>query len=170
LAVLDTGGQIPRNCAKTSVDGQRVSVIGHLADKPGIVHLTCHLRAGRPAVFVQPTVECTTLLHEHGTFGVSPGDLRRCARQSFARAHLKVTAVLDGVTISVASHRALSPVRTATIPAKNAFGVAGGTRVRVVSDGYVLLVAHLPAGRHTLTASVRVHGKLYGASFVLDVT
>ena len=72
--------------------------------------------------------------------------------------------------IDVAPHRALSPVQTATIPAKNAFRVTGGTRVRVASDGYVLLVARLPAGRHTLDSSVRAGGKVYGATWILNVS
>jgi hypothetical protein len=168
--LLDTGGQVPANCATTTVNGQRVSVIEHLAQKPGIVHVTCRVRADLPAVLIQPVAYCTTLPHDHGRFGTTPADLQRCARHAFTHAHLKVTTVLDGTTIDVAPHRAASPVQTATIPAKNAFNVTGGTRVRVASDGYILLVASLPAGRHTLSSSVRTHGKLYGATWVLNVS
>jgi hypothetical protein len=53
-------------------------------------------------------------------------------------------------------------------PKVNAFGVPAGTREQFVTDGYVLLVAHLPAGRHTIISKVRSERHSYDATFTLD--
>ena len=164
---LAHGGSVPNNCATETVNNRRVSIILHVFNNPGSVRVVCRLPAGRPAVLVQPSEFCTTLPSD--TLSRIPGGGRSCARRAFVSAHLKATAVLDGTTINLAAHRALSPVQTAIVPDKNVFGVPGGTSVQVASDGYILLTHGLPPGVHTLTDSLRQHGRRYTSTFVLHV-
>jgi hypothetical protein len=167
--LYDSGGLVPKECLRATVNGKRVDVIQYFPQKPGVVHITCHLRAGQPAVFPQPITGCSTFPHDHPMSVTGPAGLTRCARHRFkALSRVKIDSVADGTAVDVASHEALSPVQTVHIPKVNAFGVPAGTREQFVTDGYILLVAHLPAGRHTFNSVVRSGGHTYGATFIVD--
>jgi hypothetical protein len=167
--LYDSGGRVPKECLRATVDGKRVDVVQYYFQKPGHVHVTCHLRAGQPAVFPQLITGCSTFPHDHPMSGTGPAGLTRCARRRFkASSHIKIATIVDGTAVDLASHQALSRVQTVHIPKVNAFGVPAGTREQFVADGYILLVAHLPAGRHTVISTVRSGGHAYDATFTLD--
>jgi hypothetical protein len=173
---ISRGGPELNNCATATVNDRRVSVILHGFNNPGSVRVVCRLPAGRPAVLVQPSEFCTTLPGGEDDLAVNLNTSspmlsggRRCAQHAFVSAHLKAAAVLDGRTINLAAHQALSPVQTAIVPDKNSFGVPGGISVQVASDGYVLLTHGFPRGVHTLVDSLRQQGKRFVATFVLHV-
>jgi hypothetical protein len=167
--LYDSGGLVPKECLRATVDGKRVDVVQYFFQKPGHVHVTCHLRAGQPAVFPQLITGCSTFPHEHPMSGTGPAGLTRCARREFKGfSRLKIATIVDGSSVDLASHQALSPVQTVHIPKVNAFGVPAGTREHFVTDGYVLLVAHLPVGRHTVTSTVSDGRHTDAATFTLD--
>ena len=167
--LYDSGGRVPKECLRATVGGKRVDVIQYLIQKPGRVHVTCHLRAGQPAIFPQLITGCSTLPHDHPMSGTGPASLTRCARRQFkALSGLKVATIVDGTSVDLAAHQALSPVQTVHIPKVNAFGVPAGSREQFVTDGYVLLVAHLPAGRHTVISTVGSGRHTSATKFTLD--
>jgi hypothetical protein len=68
-----------------------------------------------------------------------------------------VALTVDGTPVTglMADYRVLTPVFTATFPAKNGFGVKAGPSKLVVAGWYVLL-RPLAAGEHTLIGTLKI--------------
>ncbi len=99
-------------------------------------------------------------------------------QEAFARAYIAsfidtaydLTCQIDGRQVTnLQAYRFQTPVGGAqmvTRPEGNIFGIAAGTYGPMVTDGYYLMVAPLPAGKHTLHFT----GGLTASNFHLDVT
>jgi hypothetical protein len=72
---------------------------------------------------------------------------------------------VDGLPLqNIAAYREESIVFNVTLPDDNLFGLPAGTYGPGIDDGYYLLLAPLPAGKHT----IHFHGSMPG--FTLDIT
>ncbi len=79
---------------------------------------------------------------------------------------------IDGVPVrDIRSYRAVSPEPfSVTYPDNSVVGVPAGTYAPNVTDGYWLMLAPLPKGRHTITVHVRAPDTLFGLIEFTSVT
>ncbi|MDP9365274.1 MAG: hypothetical protein M3Q10_13795 [Chloroflexota bacterium] len=121
-------------------------------DDPGIPR-DCTVPAG-VALFV-PVVaaECSTV-QAPPLFGRDEAELAACAGSIVGGASPTLGAVLDGESIpNLERYRVRSPRFSVALPPDNRLGVEPGVAA-LVSDGYWLLLAPLPPGRHVLRLGV----------------
>ena len=121
-------------------------------DDPGIPR-DCTVPAG-VALFV-PVVaaECSTV-QPPPLFGRDEAELAACAATIIDGASPTLGAVLDGESIpDLERYRVRSPLFSVALPPDNRLGVEPAVAA-LVSDGYWLLLAPLPPGRHVLRLGV----------------
>src|ERR1700716_1879130 len=76
----------PKPCNTIAVRGQRVAMLlGGYSGKPE--RHTCSVPAGRPVYFAGIGAECSTLPGDHGKFGTTDSELKRCARAMYVDGH-----------------------------------------------------------------------------------
>lgn len=159
---FDSGGAPPA-CGTSHAPGGRVALLS--GEDAG--RITCDEPAGRPIYVDGVSNECSTFAGDHKGFGVSPSQLRRCARAGFAG--LSGTARVDGVP--VADYRSLitaTGVVPVHLPPNNAFGIPPG-RGDSADYGEGLLLKGFAPGRHTITITSTTPGGTHTADYTLTV-
>lgn len=124
----------------------------------------CNVPAGKALFFPIVDTECSDL-ETPPWYGATEADRRTCASTSMNTA-VDLVAEIDGVAVqNIAAYRAGSPNYYFTAPDPNVLGIAAGSG-QSVADGFYLMVAPLPAGRHTIHFSAT----MLDSGWSLDLT
>jgi hypothetical protein len=134
-------------CQALTANGQRVGYLTLRTLAPGTDHYTCSEPAGRPLYVVGLSNECSTFTGDHGTFGTSDQQLKRCARALFKGA--KDTATIDGHSVNVDNLVAATSAYAVHAPKNNPYGIAPGAG-RSAADGFGLLLTGFARGTHVI--------------------
>jgi uncharacterized membrane protein len=153
----------PKTCNTITVGSQRVALIlGGYSGKPE--KHTCTVSAGEPIYIDGIGDECSSLHGDHGNFGTTDSDLKRCARSQYARGHAAGGASLDGQPVA---NLAKTIVATGTyaihLSKHNILGIKS-TSGRSAAYGEGLLLQSVAAGTHVID----ITGNL--GTFKADVT
>jgi hypothetical protein len=70
-------------CQTMTVKGQRVGLLTPKTIAPMKESYRCNIPAGQPVYAVELSNECSTFKGDHGTYGTSDSQLRKCARVLF---------------------------------------------------------------------------------------
>ena len=130
-------------------------------EDPGFA-LPCTVPAGAAIFVPHVAVSCSTV-EAPPFFGRDEAELRACAEGLLDPA-LRLTLEVDGAAVPVEAYRSRTPFFTVALPPDNLLGappvVAG-----VVADGYHVLLAPLPPGRHTVRwTQAAADGSEFGAT------
>jgi hypothetical protein len=108
---------------------------------------SCTVKPGTKLVLTGSSVECSSFDNDHGIFGTTPTELRRCAESSDAQTAPFIA--VDGVQLRV--NEVETGVLDIQLPADNLFGLPEGSTGRSVAHGWVAKVHPLPVGTHLVT-------------------
>jgi hypothetical protein len=127
-------------CQTLSVGAQRVGYLTLATLAPGTYNFTCTEPVGRPLYLDELSAECSTFKGDHGSFGTSGPQLKRCANALFKG--LKNTTTLDGHPVDMKKLIAETDVYPVEIPKNNSLGAPPG-KGRSAAYGYGLLLSGL---------------------------
>lgn len=123
----------------------------------------CTVPAGVALYLPLLGVSCSTI-EPPPFFGRDEAELRACAEGWVDRAPTVLAAALDGQPIAgLEGYRVPTPYFSVTFPGENGYGVPAGTTGGFVGDGFSIILAPLPPGRHSLTFGSEVPD--YGVAF-----
>jgi hypothetical protein len=131
--------------------------------------LTCTVPTGISVLVPIAGAECSTV-EEPPFFGANEEELRRCAAE-WTDSIGSVSMLVNGQEImAMQTYRVSSPLFTLTFPPGNVYGVTPGVALSV-ADGYVVMLAPLPAGQHQIDVSATFQdGTLFQeTTYILDV-
>jgi hypothetical protein len=144
-------------CQTLIAGGQAVGYLTLARIGPGKHKITCTEPAGRPLYADEVSSECSTFKGDHGNFGTSGPQLKRCARATFKG--IKNTTTLDGRRVDMKSLIAASAVYPVHLGKHNPLGDPPGNG-RSAAYGYGLLVSGLSQGTHVIHTVAKAGGTL----------
>jgi hypothetical protein len=154
-------------CQSLPAKGQHVGYLTLKTIAPGTDNYTCSEPAGRPIYMVGLSNECSTFKGDHGNFGTSNSQLKRCARALFKGA--QATTTLDGHPVNIQKKLvAATGVYPVHAPKNNILGVPPGTG-RSAAYGYGLLLAGFSKGTHTLHSVWSIATSKWDITFTVHV-
>jgi hypothetical protein len=136
-----------RPCQTLVVNGQRVAYLTLATILPVTSKWTCRERAGRPVYAVGIGNECSTFKGDHGHFGTTDSQLRKCARALYKG--LKTSFTVDGHSVNVSRLITATGVFPIHISKKPLFPLPAGNG-RSASYGPGLLLTGLSKGTHII--------------------
>ncbi len=149
-------------CSTLGVNGRTVGLLTLKTFTPGTYRYTCSEPAGRPLYGVALSNECSTFKGDHGKFGTSDSQLKKCARALFKGA--KQTATVDGHSVAITKLLAATGVFAIHVPKKNLLGSGKAGSGRSAAYGYGLLDTGFAKGTHV------IHGVGTIGTIKFDVT
>jgi hypothetical protein len=154
-------------CEALTAHGQHVGYLTLKTLAPGTDNYTCSEPAGQPIYMVGLSNECSTFRGDHGNFGTSDLQLKRCARALFKG--VKETTTVDGQNVGIQKLAAASGVYHVHIRKKSIFGAPSGTG-RSASYGFGLLLTGLSLGTHVLHDLASVGPSRWDITFTVHVS
>jgi hypothetical protein len=153
----------------TTITGPNDTVVG-------IANRSCRIPEGTTLFFPILNAEMDTIDMITGKPTNMPvRELRKVAREQMDKA-TNLAARIDGWPVrDLARYRVRSPVFAITLPKDNLYQyneipVAAGTYYPVVADGYFLMLAPLPVGKHTISFQGASPGFQLNVSYTITVT
>ena len=153
-------------CQALTANGQRVGYLTLKTLAPGTDRYTCSEPAGRPMYVVGLSNECSTFKGDHGPFGTSDQQLKRCARALFAVA--VETTTIDGHSVNVDKLVAATGAYAVHSTKKNPFGIAPG-KGRSAAYGFGLLLTGFAKGTHVIHTLARIGTEKWDITFTVHV-
>jgi hypothetical protein len=144
--LLDSS-QGQRPCQTLAVNGHRVAYLTLSTIAPTTNNYTCTEPAGRPMYAVGIGNECSTFKGDHGKFGTTDAQLRKCARALFKG--VKQSFTVDGRSVNVSKLVTLTAAFPVDIPKNPLFPLPHG-KGRSASYGPGLLLTGLSKGTHSI--------------------
>jgi hypothetical protein len=136
-----------RPCQTLVVNGQRVAYLTITTVFPSTNKYTCSEPAGRPMYVVGIGNECSTFRGDHGNFGTTDSQLRKCARALFKG--LKPGFAVDGHSVNVSKLLTATGAFPIDISKHPLFPLSPG-KGRSAAYGPGLLLSGLSKGNHTI--------------------
>jgi hypothetical protein len=125
------------------------------------INFTCTVKAGTRILTFFWTSECSSFPNDHGTFGTTEDQLRKCVQKQDA-------GITGTITINdqrVQTHQAESGLVPVHLPEDNIFGVTGAEQEgQLVAHGFAFLTDPLAPGTYTIEGTVRFPGPPGGAN------
>ena len=149
-------------CHTVAVHGKRVGLLTLTTSGPVTVSYSCREPAGRPIYAVGLSNECSSFQGDHGTFGTSGSQLRKCAVSVYKGA--KDTATVDGHPVNVT--HLITTTGVYVVPKQNIFGSGKG---RSVAHGYGLLFTGFSKGIHVIHALASIGTSRWDITWTLHV-
>jgi hypothetical protein len=143
-------------CATTTVGGKQVAVIWSKAvlGGSGVYRQTCTEPAGRPIFLQHVNDECSTFKGDHGDFGTTGAQLKKCARVQFANS--TATTKVDGHKLAhQVRYLAATHVYAINLHKSNYFGYKE-RHGRSAARGYGVLLRGFAAGTHKVVVVGRI--------------
>ena len=138
-------------CQTVTVNGKRVGLLVLKTLAPEKESYTCGEPAGRPVYAVQPSDECSTFKGDHGKFGTTNSQLKKCARALFNAP--RDTTTVDGQTVAVAKLVSTTGVYRVHVPKNgNVFESHKSGSGRSAAHGFGLLLTGFSKGTHVIHA------------------
>ena len=154
-------------CQSLTSSGQRVGYLTLKTLAPGTDHYTCNEAAGRPIYVVGLSNECSTLKGDHGKFGTSDQQLKRCARALFVEG-AKDTTTVDGQSVNVDTLVAATGEYAVHVPKNNPFGISPG-KGRSAAYGFGLLLTGFAKGTHIIHTLWGIGTEKWDITFTVHV-
>ena len=153
------GPALPKTCNTIPVGGQRVAMLlGGYSGKPE-KHI-CSVSAGEPIYVDGISEECSTIHGDHGKFGTTDTDLKRCARAIYLGGHATGGASVDGRPVAeLAKTIVATGVYLIHLPEKNILG-AKQRSGRSAAYGEGLLLSGFSRGTHSIVTTGKL-GKFH---------
>lgn len=148
-------------CKSLTSNGQRVGYLTLKTLATGTYKYTCSEPAGRPMYVVELSSECSTFKGDHGKFGTSDKQLKRCARAELKGA--KDTTTIDGRSVNVSKLVTATGAYAVHSPKNNPFGLPPG-KGRSAAYGPGLLLTGFAKGTHI------IHNRWSGGTSKWDIT
>jgi hypothetical protein len=136
-----------RPCQTLGVNGQRVAYLTITTVAPSTHKYTCREPAGRPIYVVGIGYECSTFKGDHGNFGTTDSQLRKCARVLFNDPKQRFT--VDGHSVNVSKRDTATGTFPIHISKHPLFPLPPG-KGRSAAYGPGLLLANLSKGAHAI--------------------
>jgi hypothetical protein len=140
------GNSQPMNpCQTLTANGQSVGYLTIPTIVPGTYNVTCSEPAGQPLYAIQLSGECSTFPGDHGNFGTTDSQLKKCARTLYSG--LVETTTVDGQSVDVSkSLKSTRPYPVHLAP-NNVLGLPPGDG-RSAAYGYGLVLSGFSDGTH----------------------
>lgn len=136
-----------RPCQTLDVNGQRVAYLTLATIFPVTSKWTCSEPVGRPMYAVGIGNECSTFKGDHGHFGTTDSQLRKCARALYNGLMQRLT--VDGHSVKVSKLITATGVFRIDVSKKPLFPLPSG-KGRSASYGPGLLLTGLSKGTHII--------------------
>jgi hypothetical protein len=134
-------------CQTLTANGERVGYLTLPTIVPGTYHNTCREPAGRPIYAIELSGECSTFLGDHGSFGTTDSQLKKCARTLYSG--IVESTTVDGQSVDVSkSLKATRPFDVHLAP-NNILGLPPGDG-RSAAYGYGLVLTGFSEGTHII--------------------
>jgi hypothetical protein len=153
-------------CKSLIANGQRVGYLTLKTTAPGTHRYTCSEPAERPMYVVGLSNECSTFKGDHGKFGTSDQQLKRCARALFDGA--KDATTIDGHPVNVNKLVAATGAYAVQSPKNNPFGIPPG-KGRSAAYGFGLLLTGFAKGTHIIHTLWSVGSSKWDITFTVHV-
>ena len=115
------------------------------------IDFTCTVTAGTRIFIAAWSFECSSFPNDHGTFGTTEPELRKCARA--ADKGITATVTINGGEVPLSE--VVSGLVQVSLPPNNIFGVHGAERNgQLVAHGFVFLTDPLTPGTYTIKGHV----------------
>jgi hypothetical protein len=154
-------------CQTVTVNGKDVGLLTIKTLTPMTASYSCSEPAGRPVYAVELSNECSTFKGDHGTFGTSDSQLKKCAVALFKGA--KDTATVDGRSVNVTKLIATTGVYPVHVPKNNINGSGKAGKGRSAAHGYGLLVTGFSKGTHVIHALLSIGTSRWDTTWTLHV-
>ncbi|HVV77659.1 MAG TPA: hypothetical protein VHC43_16690 [Mycobacteriales bacterium] len=163
--IFESPTKNPDTCATETINGRQVAVVWPAITGSGTFKQTCTEPAGR-AIYLQHVAdECSTFKGDHGKFGTTDAQLRKCARAEFKNS--TGTTTVDGQAISnVDRFIAGSGVYGISLSSRHNYYGYKKHHGRSAAYGFGVLLRGLTTGTH----KVVVTGRIPAYKFHLKVT
>ena len=153
-------------CQTLTTNGQRVAYLTLTTLAPGTDKYTCSEAAGRPMYVVELSNECSTFKGDHGNFGTTDSQLKKCARALFEGAH--ETTTIDGKSVDVYKLIAATGAYHIHAAHNNILGLPPGNG-RSAAYGYGLLLTGFAKGSHTIHTLASIGTSAWNITFTVVV-
>jgi hypothetical protein len=142
-------GSLPMNpCQTLTANGEPVGYVTLPTIVPGTYDSTCSEPAGQPMYVIELSGECSTFPGDHGNFGTTDSQLKKCARTLYSG--VVETTTVDGQPIDVSkSLKSTQPFSVNLASGNNILGLPPGEG-RSAAYGYGLVLTGLPDGTHII--------------------
>ena len=154
-------------CQTLTVNGKQVGLLTTKTLTPMPESYSCSEPTGRPVYAIQLGNECSTFKGDHGTFGTSDSQLKKCAVALFKG--VKDTATVDGHSVKVTRLIATTGVYPVHVPKKNINGSGKAGMGRSAAHGYGLLLTGFSKGTHVIHALASVGTSKWDITWTLHV-
>jgi hypothetical protein len=154
-------------CQTLTVNGEDVGFLTSKTLAPMKDSYSCSEPAGRPVYAVELGNECSTFRGDHGTFGKSDSQLKKCALALFKGA--KDTATVDGHSVNVTELVATTGVYPIQVPKNNINGSGKAGTARSAAHCYGLLFTGFSKGTHVIHALFSIGTSKWDVTWTLHV-
>ncbi|MBV9001935.1 MAG: hypothetical protein JO304_22955 [Solirubrobacterales bacterium] len=154
-------------CETLTVNGRRVGLLTLKTLTPMTESYSCSEPAGRPVYAVELSNECSTFKGDHGTFGTSDSELKKCAAALFKGA--KDTVTVDRQPVNVTELVATTGGYPVHVPKNNINGSGKPGNGRSAAHGYGLLFTGFSKGTHVIHALVSIGTSKWDTTWTLHV-
>jgi hypothetical protein len=142
----------PDTCATVTVGGQQVAVVWPAITGSGTYTQTCSEPAGRPIYLQHVADECSTFKGDHGSYGTTDAQLKKCARAEFKNATGRTT--VDGQRVAhINTYIAASGVYAVNLSQGHNYFGAKKMHGRSAAYGYGVLLTGLSKGTHKIVVA-----------------
>ncbi len=152
-------------CQTLRVNHDEIAYLTLETIAPGTDRYTCSEPAGRPIYAIGLSNECSTFPDDHGSFGTSGDQLRRCAREEFAGATQR-TAV-DDHPVEQELVTATRPYHVRAAPG-NILSLGPGDG-RSAAYGFGLLLTGFEKGTHVIHIEAALGTSKWNITFIVHV-
>lgn len=141
----------------------------------GIANRSCRIPEGTTLFFPILNAEWDIIGPDGKPLDITVGEMRKAAKDQMDTA-TDLAARIDGWPVQkLARYRVTSPVFGFTFPKYNmyryfGYPVRAGTYYPAVADGYFLMLAPLPVGKHTISFQGATPGFRLNVSYTITVT
>jgi hypothetical protein len=133
---------------------------------PGTYKFTCTQPPGRPLYVDELSAECSTFKGDHGNFGTSGPQLKRCAHATFNG--VKNTTTVGGRRVDMKNLIAATDVYRVQIPNNNSLGAPPGTG-RAAAYGYGLLLSGLGKATYVIHSLASAGAARFDVTWTVNV-
>jgi hypothetical protein len=154
-------------CQTLTVNGNHVGLLTSKTLTPMTESYSCSEPAGQPVYADELSNECSTFKGDHGTFGTSDSQLKKCAVALFKGA--KDTATVDGHSVNVTELIGTTGVYPVQVPKNNINGSGKAGTGRSAAHGYGLLLAGFSKGTHVIHALFGIGTSKWDVTWTLHV-
>jgi hypothetical protein len=134
-------------CQTLTANGQSVGYLTVPTIVPGTYDVTCHEPAGQPLYAIQLSGECSTFTGDHGNYGTTDSQLKKCARTLYAS--VVETTTVDGQSVDVSKSIKSTRPYPIELGPNNVLGLPPGDG-RSAAYGYGLVLTGFSQGTHII--------------------